>query len=191
MNCLTFCSRRRNDFCFQGAAVSRPPNKTTAVWKAPLLVIFAFVVRNFRWLARVPGAPQIFDAALLLSTALFSPRRLRAISAIETKAQRLADVRLGVHRYGGIGFFLHGKEMGHIHGNGLLDCLVGQRNRDLLLRESRGVTAHHVFPRSGWISFFVKAPDDVERALELIQIARAYRESAEDTPQRIRARDLR
>ena len=154
-------------------------------------MIFAFVVRNFRWLARVPGAPQIFDAALLLSTALFSPRRLRAISAVETKAQRLADVRLGVHRYGGIGFFFRGKEMSHIHGNGLLDCFVGRTNRDLLLRERGGVVAHHVFPQSGWISFFVKDRDDVERALELIQIACAYRENARDTSQQSRAMDLR
>jgi hypothetical protein len=142
-------------------------------------VIFAFVVRNFRWLAKVPGAPQIFDAALLISTALLSPSRLRAISAVERDAQRLPDVNLGVHRFGGIGFFYRGEEMSHIHGNGLLDCFVGRRNRDLLLGESSGVTAHHVFPSSGWISFFVKSPDDVERALELIQIACAYRGNAE------------
>jgi hypothetical protein len=49
----------------------------------------------------------------------------------------------------------------------------------VLLRENGGVTAHHVFPRSGWISFFVKDPGDVERALELIQIACAYRENFE------------
>ena len=127
----------------------------------------------------MPGTPQIFDAALLIATAIFSPSRLRAISAVEEKAQQLHKVSLGVHRYGGIGFFFHGKEMGHIHGNGLLDCFVGRANRDLLLSETRGVTAHHVFPRSGWISFFVKNQDDVERALELIQIACAYRENAE------------
>jgi hypothetical protein len=154
-------------------------------------VIFAFVVRNFRWLARVPGAPQIFDAALLLSTALFSPHRLRAISAVEKQTQWLADVKLGVHRYGGIGFFVRGKEMGHIHGNGLLDCLVGRENRDLLLRASAGVTAHHVFPQSGWISLFVKDRDDVERALELIQIACAYRENGEDTGRQVSAKALR
>lgn len=154
-------------------------------------MIFAFVVRNFRWLARVPGAPQIFDTALLLSTALFSPHRLRAISAVEKQTQRLADVKLGVHRYGGIGFFVRGKEMGHIHGNGLLDCFVGRENRDLLLRASAGVKAHHVFPQSGWISFFVKDRDDVERALELIQIANAYRENGEDTGRQISAKALR
>jgi hypothetical protein len=159
--------------------VSRPPNETTAYWKARLLVIFAFVVRNFRWFAKVPGAPQIFDAGLLLSTALFSPSRLRAISAVEKEAQRLPGVSLGLHRYGGIGFFHRGKEMGHIHGNGLLDCFVGRENRDSLLRASDGVTAHHVFPRSGWVSFFVKNGGDVERALELIEIACAHRGQAE------------
>ena len=139
----------------------------------------------------MPGAPQIFDAALLISTALFCPSRLRAISAVEKEAQRLPDVDRGVHRYGGIGFFFRGKEMSHIHGNGLLDCFVGRTNRDLLLRGSGGVTAHHVFPHSGWISFFVKNPDDVRRALELIQIACAYRENAKDAAQQIRVKDLR
>jgi hypothetical protein len=142
-------------------------------------VIFAFVVRNFRWLAKVPGAPQIFDAGLLISTALFSPSRLRAISAVEGRAQQLSQVSLGLHRFGGIGFFHSGKEMGHIHGNGLLDCFVGRKNRDWLLRTFAGVTAHHVFPRSGWVSFFVKKAGDVEQALELIRIACAYRGAVE------------
>jgi hypothetical protein len=142
-------------------------------------VIFAFVVRHFRWLAQVPGASQIFDTALLLAAALFSPSRLRAISAVEGRAQQLPEVSLGLHRFGGIGFFHCGKEMGHMHGNGLLDCFVGRENRNRLLSEKDGVTAHHVFPLSGWISFFVKSPADVERALELIEIACVRREQAE------------
>jgi hypothetical protein len=117
-------------------------------------------------------------SALLISTALLFPSRLRAISAVEKQAERFSGVNLGVHRYGGIGFFFRGKELSHLHGNGLLDCFVGRTNRDLLLRESGGVMAHHVFPRSGWISLFVKEPGDVKRALELIQIACAYRENA-------------
>lgn len=140
--------------------------------------MFAFVVRHLRWLARIPGAPQVFDAALLLSTALLRPARLRAISAIEKDAQRLAGVTLGAHRFGGIGFFLNGKESSHIHGNGLLDCFVGRANRDRLVQKG-SAQVHHVFPRSGWISFFVRDPADVGHALELIQIACAYRGGTE------------
>jgi hypothetical protein len=133
-------------------------------------VIFAFVVRKFRWLAKVPGAPQVFDAALLLSTALLHPRCLRAISAVEKYAQRLPGVTLGVHRLGGIGFFFRGKESSHIHGNGLLDCFVGRTNRDELIRDGRALP-HHIFPRSGWISFWIQGEEDIRPALELIRIA--------------------
>ncbi|HXM32841.1 MAG TPA: luciferase family protein [Chthoniobacterales bacterium] len=141
-------------------------------------MIFAFVVRHLRWLGKVPGAPQVFDAALLLSTALLHPRRLRAISAIEKNVQRLPGVTLGVHRFGGIGFFRGGKELSHIHGNGLLDCFVGRTNRDRLVQKG-SAKVHHVFPHSGWISFFVNGPEEVAHALELIQIAFAYRGDAE------------
>jgi hypothetical protein len=142
-------------------------------------VIFNFAVRRLKWLLAIPGAPQFFDAMLLTATALVWPARLRAISNIEATVNRLPGVSPSVHRFGGIGFHFRGQECGHIHGNGLLDCFVGRTNRDWLLQNRDGVMAHHVFPRSGWISFFVNGPGDVERALELIQIACAYREQAE------------
>jgi len=37
-----------------------------------------------KWLARVPGAPQIFDAMLFVATGAFYPVRLRAMSAVES-----------------------------------------------------------------------------------------------------------
>jgi hypothetical protein len=140
-------------------------------------VIFAFAVRRLKWLAAIPGAPQIFDAMLFASTALLYPARLRAISAIEEAVNELPGVRLGVHRLGGVGFFFRGKECSHLHGNGLLDCFVGRANRDALLGDRRA-SPHHVFPRSGWISFWVIDGDDVPRAIDLIQIACAYQQGA-------------
>jgi Family of unknown function (DUF5519) len=132
--------------------------------------MFAFVVRKLRWLAKVPGAPQVFDAALLIATALLRPARLRAISAVESDARRLPGITLGVHRLGGIGFFFQGKESSHIHGNGLLDCFVGRANREALVNDGRALP-HHIFPSSGWISFWIQDEEDVRPALELIRIA--------------------
>jgi luciferase-like monooxygenase len=140
-------------------------------------VIFAFVVRKLRWLAKMPGAPQIFDAMLLGSTGLFHPARLRAISEIETQIRRWPGMQVGVHRLGGVGFLFHGKESSHIHGNGLLDCFVGRPNRDELVRDRRACP-HHVFPRSGWISFWIRDGDDVQQAVDLIRIACAYGQNA-------------
>src|SRR3954463_13863474 len=73
-------------------------------------LIFEFVVHRLKWLARVPGAPQIFDAFLLATTALLRPARFRAISAIETAVASWPGMRVRVHRLGGIGFFYDGRE---------------------------------------------------------------------------------
>lgn len=140
-------------------------------------MIFSFAVRRLKWLAAIPGAPQIFDTMLFSSTALFHPARLRAISAVEKAVNELPGVRAGVHRLGGVGFFFRGKECSHIHGNGLLDCFVGRTNRDALVRDRRACR-HHVFPRSGWISFWIKNGDDVPKAIDLIRIACAHQEGA-------------
>jgi hypothetical protein len=123
-----------------------------------------------KWLARIPGAPQFFDAMLLVATGLFSPKRLCAISSIESTVGGWPGMRVGIHRLGGIGFFSRGRESSHIHGNGLLDCFVGRANRDRLVAGG-GALPHHVFPNSGWISFWVEDEKDIEAALRLIRIA--------------------
>jgi len=121
-------------------------------------------------LAPIPGAPQIFDTMLLGATGLFHPARLRAISEVEAQVRRWPGMEIGVHRVGGIGFFFEGKESSHIHGNGLLDCFVGRRSRDELIGDGRAFP-HHIFPRSGWISFWIQDEEDVRPALALIRIA--------------------
>lgn len=140
-------------------------------------MIFDFVVRKLKWLAAIPGAPQLFDAMLFSATALFHPARLRAISALEKAVNELPEVTPGVHRLGGVGFFFRGKECSHIHGSGLLDCFVGRANRDALVRDRRA-SPHHVFPRSGWISFWIKDGDDVPEAIDLVRMACVYQQGA-------------
>ena len=107
---------------------------------------------------------------LLGATGLFHPARLRAISEVEAQVRRWPGMEIGVHRLGGIGFFFQGKESSHIHGNGLLDCFVGRTNRNELVNDGRALP-HHIFPRSGWISFWIQDEGDVRPALELIRIA--------------------
>lgn len=109
---------------------------------------------------------------LLGATGIFYPARLRAISAIESAVGGWPEMRIGVHRFGGIGFFFRGKESSHIHGHGLLDCFVGRTKRDELVGDGRALT-HHIFPQSGWISFWIRDENDVRPALELIRTAAA------------------
>jgi hypothetical protein len=137
-------------------------------------VIFRFVVRRLRWLGRVPLLPQIFDALLVALTAIAAPRKLRAIQSLEEMMCRDFGVTLGTHRFGGTGFYLNGVELGHMHGNGLLDVFVGRANRNALVSGGKALP-HHVFPASGWISFWIRDEADLPRALELLRMSRSKR----------------
>ena len=130
--------------------------------------MFDFVVRYLRWLACVPGLPQFFDALLLATTCLFHRARLIAMERLEADALRIPGVFLKMHRFGGIEFVHNdGRELGHLHGHGLLDVPVGRPAADLLLARGR-VRPHHVFPRSKWVSFQIESIADVPFALELL-----------------------
>lgn len=130
--------------------------------------MFRFVVRRLRWLAHVPLAPQMFDACLLLWTALFHRERLAAMESLEAAALHLLGVIPRVHRFGGIGFLREGREFAHLHGNGLLDVeLTRERANELVA--ARRALPHHVFGPSKWISFWLRSLDDVENALGLVE----------------------
>ena len=137
-------------------------------------MMFKFVVRKLRWLARIPVLPQLFDAGLMVATMLFDRPRLRAMDAFENAIRRKYTIQRRPHRFGGVGFFIGTTEIGHLHGNGLLDLFVGKSLRAEEVRRGRALP-HHVFPDSGWISFWLKSPADIAQALELFEIARTYR----------------
>jgi hypothetical protein len=126
------------------------------------------VVRHLRWLARVPGLPQIFDALLVAWTALFHRRRLRATEAIEAAALQQPGMELRMHRFGGVEFTVAGRELGHLHGNGLLDVRVGCKSARALVHAGQA-EPHHVLGESAWISFWVQSTEDVPNAVDLLK----------------------
>jgi hypothetical protein len=130
--------------------------------------MFRFIVRHLHWLARVPLVPQLFDAMLLIWTALFHRQRLAAMEALEAAALNLPGVAPRVHRFGGIGFRKHDREFAHLHGNGLLDVHLTRERAAELIAVQRALP-HHVFGPSKWISFWLRSPDDLENALALIE----------------------
>jgi hypothetical protein len=133
--------------------------------------MFRFVVRHLHWMARLPLAPQFFDAWLLVWTALTDQPRLRAVEAMESAALQLSDVVACPHRFGGVGFAFHGTEFAHLHGNGLLDVQLTRDRADRLVAMGRA-EPHHVFGPSAWISFWVRSQKDVEAAFRLIEEGR-------------------
>jgi hypothetical protein len=110
---------------------------------------------------------------LLIATVLFDRPRLRAREKFEEAISRHDGIQFAPHRFGGVGFFFGRKEIGHIHGNGLLDLFVGKSARTDFVANGLALP-HHVLPNSGWISFWLTQPDDAAHALELFDAARAY-----------------
>ncbi len=75
------------------------------------------------------------------------------------------------HRFGGVEFRLgERREIGHIHGDTLVDIPFPRRVRDELVADGRA-QPHHVLPDTGWVSFYLRDPGDVERAIELLRIS--------------------
>ncbi|MEW9701237.1 luciferase family protein [Paenibacillus sp. SI8] len=73
------------------------------------------------------------------------------------------------HRFGGIEFQFRGKEIGHLHGDYLVDLLLPKAVRDQLVASGRA-EPHHMFPDSGWVSVYLKSNEDVHRAIELLRL---------------------
>jgi hypothetical protein len=72
------------------------------------------------------------------------------------------------HRFGGTEFQLGTREIGHIHGDVLVDIPFPTKVRDEIIAAGLA-QSHHVLPESGWISFYIRREEDIQRAIELFQ----------------------
>jgi hypothetical protein len=115
---------------------------------------------------------------LLVATALFDWRALAVRESLEREACCSLGLEPSVHRFGGVGFNSGRHELAHLHGNGLFDAFVGISARDKIVRSGMA-SPHHIFPRSGWVSFWIKTEADLPNALELMRIAQRYRTNPE------------
>ena len=81
-----------------------------------------------------------------------------------------AGVTAYPHRFGGVEFRLGKRELGHMHGNALVDIPLPMKIRDELVAAGR-VEPHHILPKSGWVSFYIREEGDIEKAIELLKLS--------------------
>lgn len=72
------------------------------------------------------------------------------------------------HRFGGVEFLYGKRELGHIHGDSLLDIPLPMNVRTQLIEKGE-VKEHHIVPDSGWVSFYIKREEDVSKAIALLR----------------------
>jgi hypothetical protein len=86
---------------------------------------------------------------------------------IDTALQGFEGLKAQPHRFGGTEYRLDRREIGHTHGDSLVDIPFPKAIRDELVAAGRA-EAHHILPQSGWVSVYLKQPADVDRAIELL-----------------------
>lgn len=72
------------------------------------------------------------------------------------------------HRFGGVEYGIGKREIGHIHGDHMVDIPFPKRIRDEVIAASRA-QPHHLLPETGWISFYIHEEADIEQAIALLQ----------------------
>jgi predicted DNA-binding protein (MmcQ/YjbR family) len=77
-------------------------------------------------------------------------------------------VSTAAHRFGGVEYRLGTRELGHIHGDHLVDIPFPKKIRDEIVT-SRLAEPHHILPETGWVSFYLRQEDDIEKAVELLK----------------------
>jgi len=89
--------------------------------------------------------------------------------AIARQVSAWPGVTTGPHRFGGIEFRLGRRELGHLHGNRLADLPFPLLVREQLVAAGRA-EPHHVYPESGWVSYFIGDEADVARVVALFRL---------------------
>lgn len=89
--------------------------------------------------------------------------------AIEHELLRWDGVTVVPHRFGGREFKVDRRELGHIHGNRMVDLPFPVRIRESLVAEGRA-ELHHILPDSGWVTFYLTTPESVGQAIELFRL---------------------
>ena len=72
------------------------------------------------------------------------------------------------HRFGGTEFRTGKREVGHIHGDSLVDIPFPKKIRDEIVA-AKEAEPHHILPETGWVSFYLREEADVERAIALLK----------------------
>ena len=86
------------------------------------------------------------------------------------------------HRFGGTEFTIGRREIGHIHGDQLVDIPFPKKIRDEVVAKGEA-EPHHVLPETGWISFYIREEKDIQKAIDLLR--RSYQIALKQIPKRL------
>jgi hypothetical protein len=91
-------------------------------------------------------------------------------SRIVSTVANWAGIRTDELPPGGMDFLLGQREIGHVHGDELVDIPFPKKLRDELVAAGRA-EPHRVLPKSGWVSVPLNNGEDIDHAIELLKMS--------------------
>ena len=125
----------------------------------------SFLSLRLRFLRGFWLLPQLVETLLLLQTLVFHRRRLQAMETLFETLTRWPGVTWHLHRFGGKEFRRHGRELAHLHGNGVLDLPLTRARAEAVIAAGLA-QEHHTYPGTGWVSLQIET---TEPALTLLR----------------------
>lgn len=107
------------------------------------------------------GSARTLQEAQALSIA-------NAAAKIREAMDRLKGVRAFPHRFGGTEYRLGRRELGHVHGKEMVDVPFPRRVRGEVITQGPAEEPH-LLPRAGWVSCYLRRPEDADRAIALLE----------------------
>ena len=89
---------------------------------------------------------------------------------IAAAMREFPEVIAGPHRFGGTEYRLARREIGHVHGDSLVDIPFTKKIREELVLAGKA-ERHHILSESGWVSVYLREMPDVDRAIELLRFS--------------------
>ena len=91
-----------------------------------------------------------------------------AAQRIQAELLSWPHVEAHPHRFGGTEYRIGRRELGHIHGDHLVDIPFPTKVRDEVIAAGQA-QPHHILPDSGWVSLYLREAADVDWALVLFR----------------------
>src|SRR4051812_35643007 len=105
-------------------------------------MIFSFVVRYLNFLKGIYPLPFLFDIFLMIFTWVFKNEIYKTVTHVDQEVSAWPGMNVTLHKFGGFQFNLNGREIGHMHSNGVVDILFDLQTKKVLLGSYR-LEDHH------------------------------------------------
>ena len=131
-------------------------------------MMFKCVVKYLGFLKYIPFTGIVVDGWMMIWSIAFNRKIVLAIQEVEDEISTWNGITCSLHKFGGLQFNYRGKEIGHIHSNGVLDILFDRKTKNLLILQGR-VEEHHSFSQSGWTTFYISNESDIRKVIALLK----------------------